>query len=74
LPNIGQGGRPKKIKPNYYKNKRKQNYSNLYEGEYGHLMNGKNGPQEPHNESIDLAIKKNFTASQAFSAKDGGVL
>ena len=78
MPNIGLGTRPnhnkKKIKPNYYKNKRKQNYSNMYEGEYGNLVNGQMTGPEQQSESIDLGIKKNFTASQHFSTKDGNAL
>lgn len=43
LPNINSGGVisnsvTKKIKPNYYKNKRKLNYSNMYEDEFGNLI------------------------------------
>lgn len=66
LPNINSGGVisnsvAKKIKPNYYKNKRKLNYSNMYEDEFGNLI--PQTSQGEQNELTDYKIAKNLTAS-----------
>lgn len=67
LPNINSGGVisnsvAKKIKPNYYKNKRKLNYSNMYEDEFGNLIQS-NPSQGEQNDLTDYKIAKNLTAS-----------
>ena len=76
LPNINSGGVisnsvAKKIKPNYYKNKRKLNYSNMYEDEFGNLIQS-NPSQGEQNDLTDYKIAKNLTASQTLSNVRGG--